>query len=198
MGIRLIAVCGALLFLVAGSPGAAGEQAPLPLDRLAGIITGAPDHRAVFREERRLLLLKNSVELEGELLFRAPDRFEKHTQKPQREDLVVEGEWVTVSLPDRDTDLRLNMAADPVLHGLLFSLQSLLTGRPERLSRLFEVEAWGDAAEWTLRMKPRDAEMAQRVQAVRVTGQGHWLRTIEMWETSGDYMIMSIGPETPL
>lgn len=194
---NLAAIIGFLLPLTLVSSVPAGEQAPLPLDRLPRIIDGAPDHRAAFREERRLTLLTEPVTLEGTLLFRAPDRFEKHTVTPQREDLVVEGEWVIVSLPDRDGDLRLNMADDPVLHGLLFSLQSLLTGRPDRLSELFEVQAWGGPAEWTLRMKPKGGEMAQHIQAVRVTGEGHWLRTLELWETGGDYLIMSIDSEAP-
>lgn len=193
----LAAIFGFLLALAGIWGGAATEQATLSLERLPEIITGVPDHRAEFQEERRLTLLKEPVRLSGVLLFKAPGRFEKHTQAPLREDLVVEGEWVTVSSPDRKHDLRLNMSSDPVLHGLLFSLQSLLTGQPDRLSEIFTVEAWGSEAAWTLRLKPRPAEMADRVQAVRVTGEGRWLRSIELWETSGDYLIMSIGPELP-
>lgn len=193
----LAAIFGFLFPLAGICALAANEQAPLPLEQLPGIITGVPDHRAEFHEERRLTLLKEPVVLSGFLLFRAPDRLEKHTQTPQREDLVVEGEWVIVSSPDRKQEMRLNMSSDPVLYGLLFSLQSLLTGHPERLSNVFNLEAWGDEAGWTLRMKPRAADMASRVQAVRVTGQGRWLRSIELWETSGDYLSMSIGPETP-
>ena len=193
----LAAIFGFLLPLAAIWGGATTEQAPLSLERLPEIIAGVPDHRAEFREERRLTLLKEPVKLSGFLLFKTPDRFEKHTQAPLREDLVVEGEWVTVSSPDRKQELRLNMSSDPVLHGLLFSLQTLLTGQPGRLSEIFTVEAGGNEAGWTLRLKPRPAEMADRVQAVRVTGEGRWLRSIELWETSGDYLIMSIGPEIP-
>lgn len=195
MRFSLLAIVGLLVSLVAAGPSQAGEPAPLALDRLAGIITGAPDHTAKFSEERRLMLLTEPVRLEGTLLFRAPDRFEKHTLSPRREDLVVEGEWVTVSLPDSHTDLRLNMADDPVLHGLLFSLQSLLTGKPGRLSEIFEVEAWGDADGWILRLKPGPPDLAERILAIRVTGEGRWIRTIELWETTGDYLIMSIGSE---
>lgn len=191
----LIAISGFLVSLLAALPSLGGEQTPLAPDRLAGIITGAPDHRATFREERRLLLLTEPVKLEGTVRFRTPDRFEKHTLSPHREDLVVEGEWVSVSLPDRDTVLRLNMADDPVLHGLLFSLQSLLTGQPGRLSEIFAVESWGGADGWTLRLKPVAAKLADRLQVVRVTGERHWIRTIELWETTGDYLIISIDSE---
>ena len=191
----LIAIGGFLVPLLAALPSFAGERTPLAPDRLAEIITGAPDHRATFREERRLMLLTEPVKLNGTVRFRAPDRFEKHSLSPQREDLVVEGEWVSVSLPDRDSVLRLNMADDPVLHGLLFSLQSLLTGQPGRLSEIFAVEAWGGADGWTLRLKPVDAKLAERLRVVRVTGERHWIRTIELWETTGDYLIMSIDSE---
>lgn len=192
---NLIAISGFLFFLVTVFPSLAGEQGPISLDRLPEIITGAPDHRAEFTEERRLLLLTEPVRLQGTLLFRAPGRFEKHTLSPQREDLVVDGEWVTVSLPDQNTEMRFNMTDDPLLHGLLFSLQSLLNGEPGRLAGIFTVEAWGGAKDWTLRLKPSGRELAERVRVMRVTGETHWIRTIELWETSGDYLIMTIGSE---
>jgi outer membrane lipoprotein-sorting protein len=191
----LIAISGFLFFLITVFPSLAGEQAPISPDRLSEIITGAPDHRAEFSEERRLVLLTEPVRLQGTLLFRAPGRFEKHTLSPQREDLVVDGEWVTVSLPDQNTEMRFNMTDDPLLHGLLFSLQSLLNGEPGRLAAIFTVEAWGDATAWTLRLKPSGRELAERVQVMRVTGETHWIRTIELWETTGDYLIMTIGSE---
>jgi outer membrane lipoprotein-sorting protein len=192
---NLIAIMAFLFSLAAVSASLAGEQEPISADRLPEIITGAPDHRAEFSEERRLLLLTEPVRLQGTLLFRAPDRFEKHTQSPQREDLVVDGEWVTVSLPDHDTQMRFNMADDPLMHGLLFSLRSLLNGEPGRLSEMFAVEAWGGVEAWSLRLKPNRRALAERIQVIRVTGEAHWIRTIELWETTGDYLIMSIGSE---
>lgn len=191
----LVAISGIIISLVIAFSSLAGEQKPLSPDRLAEIISGAPDHRAEFSEERRLLLLTEPVRLRGTLLFRKPDRFEKHTLSPQQEDLVVDGDWVTVSLPDRNTEMRFNMADDPLLYGLLFSLRSIMNGEPGRLAEIFEVEAWGDGNAWTLRLKPDGQELAQRVQAIRVTGETHWIRTIELWETSGDYLIMTIGSE---
>ncbi|MEN8196512.1 MAG: LolA-related protein [Pseudomonadota bacterium] len=192
---NLIAISGFFFFLISVYPSLAGEQAPISLDRLPEIITGAPNHRAEFTEERRVLLLTEPVRLLGTLLFRAPDLFEKHTLSPQREDLVVDGEWVTVSLPDQNTEMRFNMTDDPLLHGLLFSLQSLLNGEPGRLAGIFTIEAWGGAKAWTLRLKPSGRELAERVRVMRVTGETHWIRTIELWETSGDYLIMTIGSE---
>ncbi len=191
----LIAISGFLFFLITVFSSLASEQPPISPDRLPEIITGAPDHRAEFREERRLLLLTEPVRLQGTLLFRAPGHFEKHTLLPQHEDLVVDGEWVTVSLPDQNTEMRFNMTDDPLLHGLLFSLQSLLNGEPERLAGIFAIEAWGGANAWTLRLKPSGRELAERVRVMRVTGETHWIRTIELWETTGDYLIMTIGSE---
>lgn len=192
----LLAVVGILSLLVPAVSAGAGQQKPLAVEQLGKIITGVPDHTAKFHETRRLTLLSEPVELEGRLVFHAPDRLEKHTLVPQREDLVVDGQWVNVSLPDQNTEMRFNIADDPVLHGLLFSLQSLLNGKPENLSRIFTLEAWGDSSHWTLRLKPVSAEMKKRLQILRVTGEGRWLRTIELWETSGDYMIMTIDAES--
>jgi len=197
MGYRLPAIILLLGALGAASTARAGDQPPLPADHLGEIITGAPDHTAKFREERRLKMLNEPLHLEGTLRFRAPDHLEKHTISPQREDLFVDGEWVTVSAPGRKNEMRLNMADDPVLHGLLFSLQSLLAGKPERLSEIFKVEAKGSAAGWTLRLKPRKADMADRVQAVRVTGEGPWIRALELWQANGDSLLINIYGEKP-
>jgi outer membrane lipoprotein-sorting protein len=197
MGSRLPAII--LLLAVLGAAGAAraGDQPQLPVERLDKIITGAPDHTAKFREERRLKMLNEPLHLEGTLRFRAPDHLEEHTLSPQRENLVVDGEWVTVSAPGRKNEMRLNMGDDPVLQGLLFSLQSLLAGKPERLSEIFKVEAKGSASGWILRLKPLKPEMADRVQIVRVTGEGPWIRTLELWQANGDYLVMTIYGERP-
>lgn len=193
---RIMAI-GCLMAGFLFPPAMAGEPSPLPIGRLAEIISGVPDHTASFRETRRLTLLSEPVELEGTLVFRAPDHLEKHTLAPQREDLVVDGGWVTVSLPGQNNEMQFNIADDPVLQGLLFSLQKLLNGEPSELTDLFAVEAWGSAVGWTLRLKPKMPEMQKRVQAVRVKGEGRWIRTLELWETSGDYMIMTIDAESP-
>ena len=57
MRFSLAAIVGVLMFLAVSPAVPAGDQPPLPLDRLPAIITGTPDHRAEFREERRLMLL---------------------------------------------------------------------------------------------------------------------------------------------
>lgn len=186
-----------LAAICAAGPVWAGDAPVIPLDRLGAIITGAPDHTANFREERRLKMLNKPLELEGTLRFRAPDHLEKHTVSPQREDLVVDGEWVTLSSPERRNDLRLNMADDPVLESLLFSLESVLSGKPDRLSSIFHVTATGDASAWTLRLKPIKQELADKVLLVRVTGEGPWIRTLELWQTNGDYLITRIYGEKP-
>lgn len=191
------AFVGLLCCLLALPAAGADQPKPLSTEELAKIITGVPDHRAQFHETRRLTMLSEPLELEGTLLFRGPDHLEKHTDAPQRETMVADGEWISVNSPEHRNSLRFNIADDPVLHGLLFSLRSLLNGEPQRLSELFDVEAWGGSDEWILRLKPRASALAERIRAVRVQGEDRWLRKIELWETSGDYVAMTIDSEEP-
>lgn len=180
-----------LLCLTLALPAAAAETA-LTVEALSRIVTGVPDHEATFEEERRQLLLKDPLVLSGTLRFRAPDRLEKHTLVPHREVLIVEGDRVTVSLPERNINIRLKISDDPVLYALLFSLRALLNGDVAVLEEQFFVEGWGDAASWTIRLRPRAGALADRVQTVRITGRTGWIAKVEMWETTGDYSRMII------
>ncbi len=183
--------CALLLLLALALPADAAEQA-LTAEALSRIVTRVPDHQATFREERRQLLLKAPILLSGTLRFEAPDRLEKHTLAPHREDLVVVGDWVTVSLPEQNVNLRLKISDDPVLYGLLFSLRAMLNGDVAALDKQFSVEGWGDAAAWTVRLRPRAGALADRILTIRMAGSAGWIGKIEMWETSGDYMRMTI------
>ncbi len=185
--------CLLLLCLALAVPAAAAESA-LTVEALSRIVTRVPDHEATFLEERRQLLLKDPLVLSGTLRFRAPDRLEKHTLVPHREDLIVDGDWVTVSLPEQNLNARLKISDDPVLYALLFSLRALLNGDVAALEGRFFVEAWGDADSWTVRLRPRAGELADRVQTVRIAGSPGWIAKIEMWETTGDYLRMTINP----
>ena len=183
--------CLLLLCFALALPAAAAESA-LSVEALSRIVTRVPDHQATFLEERRQILLKDPLFLSGTLRFRAPDRLEKHTLVPHREDLIVEGDWVTVSLPEQDIYARLKISDDPVLYALLFSLRALLNGDVASLEAQFFVEAWGDSASWTIRLRPRDGVLADRIQALRMAGSPGWVGKIEMWETTGDYLRMTI------
>lgn len=180
-----------LLCLTLALPAAAAETA-LTVEALSRIVTSVPDHQATFREERRQLLLREPVLLSGTLRFRAPDRLEKQTLVPHREALVVDGDWVTVALPEQNVNIRLKISDDPVLYALLFSLRALLNGDVAVLEDRFFVEGWGDADAWTIRLRPRAGALADRVQTVRIAGSAGWIGKIEIWETTGDYMRMTI------
>lgn len=183
--------CLLLLCLILALPANAAQEA-ITVEALSRIVTGMPDHEAEFQEERRQLLLKEPILLRGTLRFRAPDRLEKHTLTPHREDLIVDGDWVTVSLPDRDISARLKVSDDPVLYGLLFSLRAMLNGRVALLEEQFTLEAWGDGPSWTVRLRPRAGALADRVQAVKMAGEAGWIASIELWETTGDYLRMNM------
>ena len=185
----LVSIFAALM----ASAGASGEELPpVSLDRLSELIAGAPNHTATFREERRQVLLSEPILLEGTLLYSAPDRLEKHTISPRREDLVVEGDWVTISAPDRDLNTRMKITADPVLYGLLFSLRAILAGDVAALDRRFTVAGRGRDDSWSIELQPRSGELAARIQSIKVAGAGGHVASIELLETTGDSFLIAI------
>jgi len=188
--------CLALLLLIswpAQAESGAGQR--IPLELLDTIISGTPDHEVRFQEERRLQLLSQPIRLTGTLRFVAPDRVEKHTATPRREDLVVDGEWASVRLYDRNTDTRFRISDDPVLQALMDTLRAILNGQPGRLAEYYEIEARGNAEAWTLHLKPLQEALAERIKAVEVAGAENWMKRIALWETTGDSMVIDITVE---
>ncbi|HYM41831.1 MAG TPA: LolA-related protein [Steroidobacteraceae bacterium] len=172
-------------------PSAAGD----PLDELMRQLAAQPHGHVAFTEVQYLAMLDRPLESSGELLYEAPDRLEKHTLKPRPETLTLAHGMLSATRGGRTRTVEL--AAHPQLAPLIEGLRATLAGDRAALEQFFDTRLEGDLAHWTLRLTPRNAEMARVVKEVRVSGEHAKLTTVEVLQSDGDRSLLTIGPELP-
>jgi len=150
------------------------------------------DH-VTFTEVQQLAILDQPLHSSGELLYDAPDRLEKRTLEPRREDLVLEHGMLSV---DRDHHHRSVALRDfPQAVPFVESLRATLAGDRAALARYFTVQFSGTLARWTLELTPTDAALKRSVQRILITGETDHIRTVQIHQSDGDTSTLTVGPE---
>ena len=150
------------------------------------------DH-VTFTEVQQLAILDRPLHSSGELLYDAPDRLEKRTLEPRREDLVLEHGMLSV---ERDHHRRSVALRDfPQAVPLVESLRATLAGDRAALARYFALQFSGTLARWTLELTPTDATLKRSVQHIVITGENDRIRTVQIRQSDGDTSTLTIGAE---
>jgi hypothetical protein len=76
---------------------------------------------------------------------------------------------------------------------MLDSFRALLEGRLAPLAQDFELVLTGEAARWTLTLKPRDARLARQLASIEVFGNGDRPSCLQALEPDGDGAITLLG-----
>jgi len=148
------------------------------------------DH-VTFTEVQQLAILDRPLHSSGELLYDAPERLEKRTLQPRREDLVLEHGMLSV---ERDHHRRSVALHDfPQAVPLVESLRATLAGDRAALARYFTVQFSGTLARWTLELTPTDATLRRSVQHVVITGETDRIRTVQIRQSDGDTSTLTLG-----
>lgn len=160
------------------------------LDSLMQLLAERHHAEASFVEQHFMKLLSRPVESMGELTFEAPDRLEKRTLEPRLEDLKVDGD--TLSMTRHGKTRVVALASYPQAQPLVESLRATLAGDLGTLERVFELGFSGDLERWSLLLVPRDAQLKARVTQVRVDGSREHLLRVEIRESDGDRMRLTL------
>lgn len=166
------------------------DSASWGVDQLMSTLARRKSGRATFTETKYLSMLEKPVESSGELVFVAPDRLEKRTLKPKPENLVVEGDMVTVERGGKRFTMPLPNY--PELAAFIDSLRGTLAGNRDVLERYYRLRLAGRASRWTLTLTPADSRMAAVVSEVRIDGSHDALDTVEIRQPDGDRSVMKI------
>jgi hypothetical protein len=146
--------------------------------------------RASFVEKKFISLLDRPLESSGLLLYTAPDRLEKRTLKPKPENMVVEGNTLTVERGSQKHTLQLQEYPD--LAGFIDSIRGTLAGDRKALERSFRLKLEGGPERWTLTLQPADAAISRSVHLIRIAGVQDDVRAIDVIQTDGDRSEMKI------
>jgi len=164
------------------------------LDSVMHALAQRQQGTANFVERHFLALLKRPVESSGELLYRAPDRLEKRTLKPHPENLVLEGDRLSIERGHHTHVL--DLRAYPEVAPFVESIRATLSGDRRGLERVFTLEFTGNAASWRLNLVPLDPAMRKIIAEIRIDGLRDLLTEVEIRETDGDRSLMTLTPDS--
>lgn len=169
-----------------------GTSAGWGIERLMQELARVKASRATFVERRHLAILTAPVESSGTLVYRAPDRLEKHTTAPRPESLVLAGEELTIENRELDQRRTLVLRDYPLVRAYVESIRSTLAGDLATLTRFYQVALDGSERRWLLTLKPSEPAMLEVVSEIRISGERAWISAIEIVEAGGDRSVMSI------
>lgn len=191
MNRRAIVAGAALAASAAGL--AAQEPAPATaLDAVLGSLALRRHGEAHFVELHFLSIVKKPLESSGTLSYDAPDRLEMRTDLPRPESLVLDGGRLTV---ERGSHRRtLELGAYPQVQPFVEGLRATLAGNRAALEKAFALRFSGDAAHWTIFLKPSAPEAARAVAEIRIAGARDQVLDVEIRQPDGDRSLMSLQP----
>lgn len=182
----------AAALLAFGLAAAAAPAAAFDLAELMTLLAQRRSGEASFTEQRQVQGLDAPLESSGTLRFDAPDRLERRTLMPRAEAMLVEGNQVTLTRGGRSRTMTLDAA--PEAAAVIEAIRGTLSGDAATLQRLFEPQLEGDAAQWTLLLRPRDAALIAQVRAIEIAGRRDTPRQIEVYLADGDRSSTRIEP----
>jgi outer membrane lipoprotein-sorting protein len=178
------------LCLLAAMSGAIAADASWNIDSLMASLSKVGMGRADFVETRTLAMLDKPVESSGQLFYVAPDKLQKRTVKPRPEDMIIEGNTLTIDRGGRTMTMSVDSA--PELAGFVDSIRGTLAGDRKALERSFALTLEGPPERWVLELKPRNERMARAVSEIRIFGSRDDVKRIETRQADGDRSVMTI------
>ena len=170
----------------AASPDASGWN----LDRLMSTLGQKKSGHASFVETKYLSIATEPVTSSGELVFTAPDHLEKRTDSPKPEDLVVDGDKLTIARNGHKYTLALTQY--PELSAFIESIRATLAGNRFALEQAYKVAVTGSGDDWTLTLTPLDSRMLKTISTITLTGTRDLLHTVAIQQADGDHSLMRL------
>jgi hypothetical protein len=186
-----------MLALIATSAWARAPEStatvPDPLAPIAAL-KQKPPAEVAFAEARFSTLLSRPLVVSGQLSWEGGDRLRRHVDTPYVETTLIDDGQVHMHRAGRGTR---NFSLDraPPLKALLESLVAVLSGDPARLQQVFDAtRADTDAQVWSLSLTPKSPRLARSLAKIRLDGDAHGLRCMEIVEARGTASIDLLGP----
>ena len=153
---------------------AAAAKAPADIDALLAGLSKAPGLYARFREEKHITLLQAPLVSEGSIYFTPPSRFARHTEKPIKSVMIIDGNQLQFGNADGQESM--NLGTNPVARLFADAFVMLLSGNRAGLEKIFKMQltpkTGSGAGEWKLVLTPRVAPMDKLIKDMELRGRG--------------------------
>ena len=160
------------------------------IEQLMQLLSQTRSAQATFVETKSIAMLDAPVESSGELLYKAPDYFEKRTLEPKPESMVLDGNTLIMERGKKKRSLQLQ--SYPEVAAFIESIRGTLAGDRKALENAYELTLQGSQQDWELLLTPTDSKMKKMVERIRISGVEDELRTIEISQADGDSSLMTI------
>lgn len=178
--VALAALVGAL-----SPPADAQPATPAPSEvALLHAFAAMPGLYARFHEEKHVALLTLPIESDGEIYFAPPGRLMRKVTSPTPSWALLEAGRVSLASPGERRVV--DLGTSPVVRGFVGAFRDVLAGDRVALERSYHLEFSTAGGEFTLRLRPKNPDLARFLQELNLHGRGLALTRIHMVETSGD------------
>jgi hypothetical protein len=168
------------------------QAAGFDVPSLMTLLRASHPGRATYHETKYIAVLDHPVETSGELRFTPPDRLEKRSTGLNAETLIAEHDNVTIERGGRKQVLSLTRY--PQVAVFVDSIRGTLAGDRPLLEKTYDLSLAGDAARWTLTLRPREASLQRIVARIDIEGAQGEVRRVEIQQADGDRSLMTITP----
>jgi len=167
------------------------------LNDVMQVLSGIRFIESSFVETKRSIFLTEELELKGTINYRAPDRLEKNIAQPFEERIVIDGDELVISRPgDENRVRRYSLDANPVVRKIIDSIRATLAGDLSILEQNYRANLWGEESEWELHLIPRDAELLEIIEQIRIRGAQGRIIEVQTTETDGDEATLQLTYNT--
>lgn len=186
---RLTVLCSLLSWLPADANQETGAQ-PSDVPGLMELMAKVTSREDRFTETRTVAMLTRPLVLKGTLAYARPDRVEKHVISPYEEHILVQGDQLTLSTQEGTKRIAVN--SHPLIRSFIEAIRASLAGEVAVLRRLYHIKFEGNQQGWVLTLRPLDAQAAEYLTSITLTGHGDRLTAVDIQETGGDRSLMQI------
>jgi hypothetical protein len=176
--------------LLAGAT-ALADPPDATLDSILASLAQRRHGHVLYSEQIDSPLLKRPLQTSGELFFDAPDRLEKRTLKPTAQDLLVEGDVVTIVRGTHRSSMRLSDY--PQLSPLLNGMRATLAGDRSTLEKSFQVAVNAQASSWELTLQPLASEKKPAYTRILIRGVGDIVQGVTLERVTGERTTMTLS-----
>lgn len=165
-----------------GLTGTVWAEPSMALESLMRQLAAVTQVEAGYREVVESQLLQQPISTSGHLLYRAPDRLDKTSDRG--DSIRIEGETLTLVQGREQT--RIAIADQPALQTLISALRATFAGDLDRLRTDYLLALQPHAEGWVLDLTPRERRFLTLFEHIRIQGQGDRIDSLEVQEGNGD------------
>jgi hypothetical protein len=186
-----------LAALTCASAVAAPAFADAPDTGLDSVLASLAQHRhghALYSEQIDSALFKHPLHASGELFFDAPDRLEKKALVPAAEDLLVQGDVITIARGAHRTSMRLSDY--PQFSPLLNAIRATLAGDRASLEKTFQISFDSSGSGWELTLQPLPSEPNPVYKHIQIRGIDGTVKSVSLERANGERTTMTLSAPT--